>query len=102
MVCQLKWAVLWVQDVSSVPAPQTDNVRVKVRGEGLYAVASFSGIADPKTAAEQESRLRQVMQERGMKADGSDWLLARYNDPSTKPAFRRNEVLIPVKGFELW
>lgn len=91
-----------VQDLSSVPSPATETVRVKERGEGLYAVASFSGVADPKAAAEQEARLRQALPGRGIVADGSGWLLARYNDPSTKPAFRRNEVLIPLKEFSLW
>ena len=85
-----------------MPSPQTDSVRVRERSEGLYAVASFSGVADPQNAAERESALRQAMQKRGIVADGFDWLLARYNDPSTRPAFRRNEVLIPVKEFELW
>lgn len=93
---------LWLQDVASVPAPQTESVMVKERGERLYAVASFSGVASPKAASEQESALRKAMQRRGIVADGSDWLLARYNDPSTRPAFRRNEVLVPVKEFELW
>lgn len=92
----------WLQDVASAPAPQTESVRVKKRGECLYAVASFSGVANPKAASEQESALRQAMQRRGIVADGSDWLLARYNDPSTRPAFRRNEVLVPVKDFVLW
>ncbi len=85
-----------------MPSPQTDSVRVRERSEGRYAVASFSGIADPQIAVERESALRQAMQERGIVADGFDWLLARYNDPSTRPAFRRNEVLIPVKEFDLW
>jgi hypothetical protein len=30
------------------------------------------------------------------------WALARYNDPSVAPVFRRNEVLIELKEFELW
>ncbi|BDA48214.1 probable heme-binding-like protein At3g10130, chloroplastic at C-terminar half [Coccomyxa sp. Obi] len=56
------------RDLASVPAPQTESVKVKERGEGLYAVASFSGIADPKAASEQESALRQAMQRRGVVA----------------------------------
>lgn len=88
--------------MASVPAPQTESVKVKERGERLYAVASFSGMATPEAASEQESGLREAMQRRGVVADGSDWLLARYNDPSTRPAFRRNEVLVPIKEFELW
>jgi SOUL heme-binding protein len=33
---------------------------------------------------------------------GEDWVLARYNDPSIQPIFRRNEVLVPVAKFDLW
>ena len=30
------------------------------------------------------------------------WTLARYNDPSVAPPFRRNEAMIELKDFELW
>ena len=34
--------------------------------------------------------------------DSEKWILARYNDPSTKPAARKNEVLIPLRSFDIW
>ena len=43
-----------------------------------------------------------MMQNRSIRAAGQEWFLARYNDPSTKPMFRKNELLIPVKEFDLW
>lgn len=91
-----------VQEAGSVPAPTADDVEVREQPGGHYAVASFSGIADARTSAEVEAALRTGMQSRQLEADGSGWLLARYNDPSTKPMFRRNEVLIPVRNFQLW
>ena len=91
-----------MQEASSVPAPQTDNVTVREQPGGIYAAASFSGTADPQTAAKVEAELRTAMQKRGLEADGADWSLCRFNDPSTRPMFRRNEVLIPINNFELW
>ena len=85
-----------------MPAPQTDSIRVREQPGGHYAVASFSGVADSQAAAAVEKELRRAMQRRQITADSQDWLLARYNDPSTKPMFRRNEVLIPVRDFQLW
>ena len=42
------------------------------------------------------------MQGDAVKVASNDWMLARYNDPSTRPIFRRNEVLVKVKDFDLW
>ena len=91
-----------VQEAASVPAPLVADVEVREQPGAYYAVASFSGTADAHTSAKVEAALRRNMQSRHILADGSDWLLARYNDPSTKPMFRRNEVLIPIRNFELW
>ena len=72
------------------------------RPSGEYAALSFSGVADPKAASQKEQELRTRIQSRGLSPKGSDWYLARYNDPSTKPMFRKNEVLIPIGDFDLW
>ena len=72
------------------------------RPSGDYAALSFSGVADAEAAAQKQQELRALMQRRKIIAAGDEWFLARYNDPSTKPMFRKNEVLIPVKDFDLW
>ena len=90
------------QEAASVPAPVANGVEVREQPGGCYAAASFSGVADARASAAVEAALRRSMQGRGLDAEGADWLLARYNDPSTKPVFRRNEVLIPVRDFTLW
>ena len=72
------------------------------RPSGEYAAISFSGVADPQAAAQKERELRALLQRRNISASGSEWYLARYNDPSTKPAYRKNEILIPIKDFDLW
>ena len=45
---------------------------------------------------------REAVQGDAVKIASDDWMLARYNDPSTRPVFRRNEVLVKVKDFDLW
>ena len=72
-----------------MPAPVTDGVEVREQLGGCYAAASFSGVADARASAYMEAALRRGMQGRQLDADGSEWLLARYNDPSTKPMFRQ-------------
>ena len=91
-----------LQDKESLPAPNTDRVAVTERPSGEYAALSFSGVADTKAASQKEQELRTCIQKRGLSAKGSEWYLARYNDPSTKPMFRKNEVLIPIEKFDLW
>ena len=85
-----------------MPAPQASNVRLRKQPGGTFAAATFSGVADAAAAARAQAGLMAALQRRGLTADGSDWVLARYNDPSTQPMFRRNEVLVPLKDFQLW
>lgn len=69
---------------------------------GTYAVRRFSGMAGKEQAQEQLKRLREAMASDDLQAAANDWMLARYNDPSTKGPFRRNEVLVSVMNFNLW
>lgn len=71
-------------------------------GGGLWAARVFSGRAGPEAAAQQLQQLRDALAADGVAADGSEWVLARYNDPGTAPPFRRNEVLVPLQSFDLW
>jgi len=91
-----------LQDTGSLPAPLDDAVRCIHMPGGTYAVRSFSGMAGEKQAQEQLKNLRVAMARDNLQAAAKDWTLARYNDPSTKGPFRRNEVLISVINFDLW
>ena len=90
------------QDKASLPAPDDDQVAFVQMPGGIYAARSFSGMADHKQAHAQLQTLRQKMARDKIQAVSETWTLARYNDPSTKGPFRRNEVLVPVKNFDLW
>lgn len=51
---------------------------------------------------QQLQRLRRAMVSHSLKPKSDDYIVARYNDPGTKPVFRRNEVLIELEDFQLW
>lgn len=90
------------KDKASLPAPDDDQVAFVQMPGGIYAARSFSGMADHKQAHAQLQTLRQKMARDKIQAVSETWTLARYNDPSTKGPFRRNEVLVPVENFDLW
>lgn len=91
-----------LQDTASLPLPLDASVRCMQMPGGMYAVRSFSGMAGEVQAQEQLSSLRQAMARDQLKATSEKWTLARFNDPSTKAPFRRNEVLVSVQDFDLW
>jgi hypothetical protein len=63
----------------------------------------FSGVATPRRCAEVQRELLAALQADGLQvADPDAWALARYNDPSVRPQFRRNEVLMQLQDFDLW
>ena len=69
---------------------------------GFFAAKIFSGAAKPDTVQQHQTLLRQALRQDEVPVDSDEYLLARYNDPSTMAVQRRNEVLIPIKDFELW
>ena len=92
-----------VQDASSFPSPDADDVVISQDAGGLYAAAIFSGVADQAQATNKYVELRAALFAAGIHpANPDEWVLARYNDPSTWPWLRRNEVLVAVKDFHLW
>lgn len=62
----------------------------------------FTGVANSERSRTEAEELRRTLERDRLKPSANEWALARYNDPSTKPWFRRNEVLMPVDNFELW
>jgi hypothetical protein len=91
---------------SSTPSPLPGSpVKVRSHPGGLFAVREFSGVATPALVASEASALRADVAAAGFALkEGSAVRLARYNDPSVKPRFRRNEVLLALdeQAFDLW
>ncbi|KAF7143836.1 hypothetical protein RHSIM_Rhsim05G0203000 [Rhododendron simsii] len=78
------------------PKPVDERVVVREEGERKYAVVRFSGAATEKVVAEKVGKLREWAERDGYKVAGAE-VLGRYNPPWTLPAFRTNEVMLPIE-----
>ncbi|GIX00144.1 MAG: hypothetical protein KatS3mg111_3476 [Pirellulaceae bacterium] len=76
-----------------VPEPKDGGVKIRKRESGRFAVIRFSGRLDSRVAKEQEAKLREWMQSRGLEGE-STAEAAGYDPPFTPGPLRRNEVLI--------
>ena len=79
-----------------VPEPSGDNVDIRQRVGGRFAVIRFAGRIKGDSLAKAEKSLRNWMNEKGLIGDG-DAEFAGYDPPWTPGPFRRNEVLIRLK-----
>ncbi len=84
-----------------VPAPTGQQVDVRKRAGGRFAVVRFAGQLTSVRAKEYETKLRAWMETKGLVADetaeGSGVETAGYDPPFTPGPLRRNEVLIRLK-----
>lgn len=92
-------------EVAKLPQPIDPGVDLREFPGGLFAVATFNGVANDAEEAKTAAELRRAAEADGVPlVVGGKKVLARYNDPGTPPPFRRNEVLLPVdeSKFKLW
>ncbi|XP_075509854.1 uncharacterized protein LOC142546177 [Primulina tabacum] len=89
------------KDLSSLPAPNQDSVKLnKVEG-GIAAVSRFSGKPTDDIARKKENALRSALVRDGLNPKVG-CMLARYNDPGRTWSFiMRNEILIWLEEFSL-
>lgn len=90
------------QDISGLPKPTEEGVDLRQQSGGNYACISFSGVADEASVMQQVELLQAALPVHGLKPKTGKHIVARYNDPSTKAIFRRNDILIELQDFELW
>jgi hypothetical protein len=87
--------------VKGVPKPTGEQVDVRKRVGGRFAVLRFPGQLTSKLAKESEAKLRAWMETKGFVADDSDQgsgvETASYDPPLIPGPLRRNEVLIRLK-----
>jgi DNA gyrase inhibitor GyrI len=87
--------------IQGVPKPNDEQVGVRKRVGGRFAVVRFSGQLTSKLAKDSEAELRSWMETKGMAADdsaeGGGVETAGYDPPFTPGPLRRNEVLIRLK-----
>jgi len=84
----------------SIPEPSGQNVQLRKREGGRFAVIRFSGRSDAPSIAAAENRLRGWMNEKSL-AGAAQAEFAGYDPPWTPGPWRRNEVLIrlmPTSG----
>ncbi len=82
---------------AGAPQPSSDNVAIKTRPAGRFAVIRFSGRISPELISKNEATLRTWIETQGLVA-GSTVDAAGYDPPWLPGALRRNEVLIRVTG----
>ena len=78
-----------------IPTPARDQVQIRQRKGGRFAVIQFSGRLSQSVVAEKECVLRSWMDEQGLRGTPSAET-AGYDPPWTPGPLRRNEVLIRV------
>ncbi|WP_182869239.1 SOUL family heme-binding protein [Rhodopirellula sp. JC639] len=82
-----------------VPEPEGEGVKIRKREGGRFAVIRFPGRLDSQLAKQQEAKLREWMESRGLSgAEKAE--AAGYDPPFTPGPLRRNEVLIRLTDAE--
>jgi len=79
-----------------IPEPTNENVQIRKRLGGRFAVVRFAGRMDDQSVATAEEQLRKWMKERGLTGD-TEIDRAGYDPPWTPGPLRRNEVLIRLR-----
>jgi hypothetical protein len=93
------WRIQFVMpkdwSMATLPAPNDAAVRLQPTAEQRLAVVRFSGSTPPAVLERETIRLRAWIAERGLTEAGPP-RFAFYDPPWIIPAFKRNEVMIPV------
>jgi DNA gyrase inhibitor GyrI len=84
--------------VKGIPKPTGEQVEIRKRNGGRFAVIRFSGQMNSKTSQSAEEKLRAWMKEKNLVESDSDVEsgveTAGYDAPYVPSFLRRNEVLI--------
>ena len=78
---------------ATLPVPTDPDIRIRDVPPYRAAAIVFPGKADDAMLAEKEALLREALRAEGLSVEGAAEF-AFYDDPSTLPALRRNEVLL--------
>ena len=81
----------------TVPEPLDPAVRIVATPARLVAALTYSGRTSEALHREKEESLRAELAQRNLTAAGEP-ITAQYDAPFIPGPFRRNEVLIPVRG----
>ena len=98
MIQAARWALFFPKrlPVKAVPQPINEEVHIRTREGGRFAVLRFAGRLNDDTQAKAENQLRVWLDGKGL--DGINIAeFAGYHPPWTPGPLRRNEVLIRLK-----
>lgn len=84
-------------DMETVPEPTDPEVRIRELPEKLVAVLRYSGSWRDEVYRERLAELERALESAGVEPAGPAQV-AMYDSPSTPPAERHNEVMLPVKA----
>lgn len=94
------WTVRFVMPsqytLQTLPKPNNVAVQLKEVEGKRFAVVRFAGRGNDRNLQKHEAKLKQILQEKGLKAKGVA-TYAFFNPPWTLPFLRRNEVMIEVE-----
>ncbi|TCT23846.1 SOUL family heme-binding protein [Thiobaca trueperi] len=94
-----EWVVQFIMPagykLDTLPAPATDEVRLREMPAQRRAVVRFSGRTTDDLIAAQETALRDWLKARDLRPLAAP-VYAYYNDPFTPGFLRRNEILMDV------
>jgi len=82
--------------LETTPLPKDSELKLSEIKNVTYAVIQFNGLLDSNNISKHRELLEDWIDVKGLKVIGG-YKAAGYNPPFTIPAFRRNEVLIPVE-----
>jgi effector-binding domain-containing protein len=82
--------------MENLPEPLDPEVRLAEIPPRMMAVIRFRGTADPGSVSEMTKRLLAVLEQHGIEAVGTPFLM-RYNPPFIPGIFRKNEVGVEIR-----
>eukprot|EP01024_Parvocaulis_polyphysoides_P018669 TRINITY_DN18287_c0_g2_i8.p3 TRINITY_DN18287_c0_g2~~TRINITY_DN18287_c0_g2_i8.p3 ORF type:complete len:115 (-),score=10.73 TRINITY_DN18287_c0_g2_i8:207-551(-) len=85
-----------------LPQPLDERLDVRETQDVRFGVISFNGVPNFGRVEKIRSQLVTELKKKGLETS-ENWIFARYNDDSTNPFQRTNEVLVPILGeLDLW
>ena len=82
--------------LSSLPAPDDSQVKIKTHNLGKTAVVKFGGWATKSRTEYYKKELEEFLRKKQYIAKDV-FLVAQYNSPWALPPFRKNEILISIE-----
>ena len=91
-----------VQDPTSLPLPEDDQVQCATFPGGVYAVKQFSGEPTQQIMSEQMQGLQQLIARDALSAADSNYVMAQHHGLSAKAYVRQYELLKHLDHFDVW